>query len=228
MTCYQKPYRYCRIEMRHRYPAKCVYHQGDCNRGTQCNKPQSKHSFILCVKHYRACGKNYEDKSSDKLGKKLLLVKRQLGCYSRVLQSSFIFSSMLFRICRTFSIVFDFGSSISQSRYLFKKTAGHSVLFMHPILILRTELRIISSDNSFGRCLLISIPTSFIASTARGLISGVGLVPALIGVHPFGAYFLKNPSAIWLRPAFSTQTNKTFFSGFGFPNNFMNVYINLD
>src|SRR5574337_191550 len=92
---------------------------------------------------------------------------------------------------------------------------------MQPILTFRKEERINSSDNSFGFCLLMSTPISFIASTATGLISGVGLDPALTGIHPSGAYFLKNPSAIWLLPAFSTHTKRIFFSLLCFPKNFM-------
>jgi len=37
-----------------------------------------------------------------------------------------------------------------------------------------------------------------------------GIVPALMTWNFFGAYFLKNASAIWLRPAFSTHTNRIF------------------
>src|SRR5919197_2495778 len=45
-----------------------------------------------------------------------------------------------------------------------------------------------------------------------GLISPTGLVPPLTVIWPLGAYFLKNASAIWLLPAFSTHTNRTVFS----------------
>src|SRR5215216_5515170 len=58
----------------------------------------------------------------------------------------------------------------------------------------------------------MSIPTSFITSIARGLISPDGFVPALNVVYPLGAYFRKKPSAIWLLPAFSTHTNRTVLS----------------
>src|SRR5215208_4965892 len=59
----------------------------------------------------------------------------------------------------------------------------------------------------------MSIPTSFITSIARGLISPDGFVPALRVAYPLGAYFRKKPSAIWLLPAFSTHTNRTFLLG---------------
>src|SRR5215218_105693 len=58
----------------------------------------------------------------------------------------------------------------------------------------------------------MSIPTSFITSIARGLISPDGFVPALNIVYPLGAYFRKKPSAIWLLPAFSIHTNRTVLS----------------
>lgn len=57
------------------------------------------------------------------------------------------------------------------------------------------------------------MPTSFIAFTAKGFSSVTGLVPALIALFPFGAYLLKNPSAIWLLAAFSMQTKRIVFSG---------------
>src|ERR687889_1041301 len=83
---------------------------------------------------------------------------------------------------------------------------------MHPIFTTVEAFLIISSVKSFDFCLLISIPTSFITCSANGLISETGLVPALKAAYPLGAYLLKKPSAIWLRPAFSTQTNRTILS----------------
>ena len=48
-----------------------------------------------------------------------------------------------------------------------------------PMFTRRVDFLIMSSVNIFDLCLLISMPTSFITSIARGLISLTGLVPAL-------------------------------------------------
>src|SRR5712664_2274267 len=52
----------------------------------------------------------------------------------------------------------------------------------------------------------MSMPRSRITSTTIGLIRIEGIVPALSAFVPC---FLAKGSAIWLRPAFSTQTNST-------------------
>src|SRR5690242_16810543 len=88
---------------------------------------------------------------------------------------------------------------------------------MHPMLIAFAELLIISSVIIFDFWSLILMDTSFITWTAKGFSSDTGLVPALMALYPFGPYLaLKKPSAIWLLPAFSTQTKRMTFSAFSF------------
>jgi hypothetical protein len=57
---------------------------------------------------------------------------------------------------------------------------GHDSLSMHPIFTLTAAFLIMSSVMILDFCLLMSIPTSFIAYMAIGLISPAGLVPALM------------------------------------------------
>ena len=51
-----------------------------------------------------------------------------------------------------------------------------------------------------------SIPTSSIVSTTTGWTRLAGWVPPESTVTPAGAMARANPAAIWLLPAFSTQT----------------------
>src|SRR5690349_24267736 len=55
----------------------------------------------------------------------------------------------------------------------------------------------------------MSMPTSFIASTAAGLTRSAGVEPAERTVTRSPARWVRNPAAIWERPALWTQTNRT-------------------
>ena len=57
-----------------------------------------------------------------------------------------------------------------------------------------------------GRSRDRSIPTSSIVSTTTGWRRRAGRVPPERMVTPWGARARANAAAIWLRPAFSTQT----------------------
>src|SRR5215204_5936588 len=129
--------------------------------------------------------------------------------------SCLTFVSISSLISLTFSIGFPLGSSIPQSFTLGMNKVGQNDLSIQPILTIFVESLIMSSVMSFDFWLPMFIPTSFITSIARGLISPDGFVPALRVAYPLGAYFLKKPSPIWLLPAFSTHTNRTFLSLWG-------------
>src|SRR5258705_13969810 len=68
-----------------------------------------------------------------------------------------------------------------------------------------SELRI----NEFGRCSLMSTPTSASASADRSLTAAPGLVPAEYTSTVSPAILLIRPAAICDLPAFLTQTNRT-------------------
>src|SRR4030042_3731250 len=70
------------------------------------------------------------------------------------------------------------------------------------------------SFNPFGRLPVRSIPFSFMTSMTNGSIWEDGLDPALYTFSRSCPKALANPSAIWLRLAFSTQTNNTFIFSF--------------
>jgi len=74
-----------------------------------------------------------------------------------------------------------------------------------PIVTTSRAPLIMSAVNIFGDLLIRSIPRSLIGSTTTGLTRADGTVPALIAFNPS---FSANAWAIWLRPAFSTQTNR--------------------
>src|SRR5207249_10642840 len=76
----------------------------------------------------------------------------------------------------------------------------------HPMVTTRPASRIMSGVRVLGWLEDMSIPRSSIAWTTIGLILAEGIVPALSALSP---YFLAKASAIWLRPAFSIQTNST-------------------
>src|SRR6266571_7846559 len=83
---------------------------------------------------------------------------------------------------------------------------GQASSIEHPIVITRLARSIISGVWVFGLLFEMSIARSIIDWTMIGLIFEVGMVPALWAFSPC---FLAKASAIWLRPAFSTQTNNT-------------------
>jgi len=60
-----------------------------------------------------------------------------------------------------------------------KNSVGQELLSMQPMLIIYSEFLIISSVISLGFCVLISIPSFFIASIELGFIAEIGLVLAL-------------------------------------------------
>ena len=95
-----------------------------------------------------------------------------------------------------------------QSITSFTKSAGHDSLSIHPMLTVLKELEIIELDIIFGDCFAISIPISFITCTTIGFRFPDGTVPALFTLNLPSVNFLKNASAIWLLPAFSTHTNR--------------------
>src|SRR5438309_9411241 len=83
---------------------------------------------------------------------------------------------------------------------------GHASSMEQPIVTTRLASRINSVVRVLGLLEEMSIPRSRNTSTTVGLIRVEGFVPALCAFIPC---FLAKASAIWLRPAFSTQTNST-------------------
>src|SRR5213594_2934747 len=83
---------------------------------------------------------------------------------------------------------------------------GHASSMEQPIVTTRLASRINSGVRVFGWLEEMSIPSSRVASTTVGLIRVEGIVPALRAFIPC---LLAKASAIWLRPAFSIQTNST-------------------
>src|SRR6266699_7777 len=81
---------------------------------------------------------------------------------------------------------------------------GHASSMEHPMVTTRLARSIISGVRVFGLLFEMSILRSCIAWTTTGLILWDRMVPALWAFSPC---FLAKASAIWLRPAFSTQTN---------------------
>src|SRR5580692_7499247 len=65
------------------------------------------------------------------------------------------------------------------------------------------------SRTSFEVCREMSIPISFMASTASGF-KPFGSTPALSGSNSLAATWRKYPSAIWLRAEFPVQRKRTF------------------
>lgn len=61
----------------------------------------------------------------------------------------------------------------------------------------------------FGFWPVMSMPTSFVASTATGLIWSAGAEPAERTSTASLARWRRKPAAIWERPALCTHTNKT-------------------
>src|SRR5712692_3600442 len=112
-------------------------------------------------------------------------------------------------IPRTSSIDLPFGSSRCQSISFFCIAAsvglGHASSTEQPIVTTRRALLIMSAVSILDDFRERSIPRSFIASITTGLTRLEGTVPALAAFSPI---FSANAWAIWLRPAFSTQTNK--------------------
>src|SRR5437879_3174602 len=82
---------------------------------------------------------------------------------------------------------------------------GHASSMEQPIVTTRLASRINSVVRVLGLLEEMSIPRSRNTSTTVGLIRVEGFVPALCA---FITCFLAKASAIWLRPAFSTQTNR--------------------
>src|SRR5205809_6025844 len=76
----------------------------------------------------------------------------------------------------------------------------------HPTVTTSPSSRIISSVGVLGWLEETSFQRSSIPWTTIGLILAEGIVPALSALSQ---YFLAKASAIWLRPAFSIQTNST-------------------
>src|SRR6266571_8029152 len=83
---------------------------------------------------------------------------------------------------------------------------GHASSMEQPMVTTRLACSIISGVRVFGWLFEMSMLRSCIAWTTIGLIFEEGMVPALWAFSPC---FLAKASAIWLRPAFSTQTNNT-------------------
>src|SRR2546430_15921280 len=83
---------------------------------------------------------------------------------------------------------------------------GHASSMEQPIVTTRLACSIISGVRVFGWLFEMSMLRSCIAWTTLGLILWDRMVPALWAFSPC---FLAKASAIWLRPAFSTQTNST-------------------
>src|SRR5438309_10956884 len=70
-----------------------------------------------------------------------------------------------------------------------------------------------SSVSGVGNSLDMSTPSALITSTAAGLISAAGALPAERTLTLSPAYRASNPAAIWLRPALWTQTKRTSGTG---------------
>ena len=78
----------------------------------------------------------------------------------------------------------------------FTNNEGHDSLSIQPILMVLVEFSIIEFDNNCGCWFFKSIPISAITKITIGLRCDDGVVPALITLNLFLAYFLKNASAI--------------------------------
>src|SRR5205807_8545227 len=83
---------------------------------------------------------------------------------------------------------------------------GHASSMEQPIVTTRLASRINSVVRVLGLLEEMSIPRSRNTSTTVGLIRVEGFLRALCAFIPC---CLAKPSAIWLRPALSTQTNST-------------------
>src|SRR4249920_3481577 len=105
------------------------------------------------------------------------------------------------------------GSGRSQSRYRVPGTTGQAS--PHPIVITTSTSRTSSSRRPFGRAAETSSPRSAIASTTFGWISSDGAVPADRTRTRPPAWCSSSATAIWLRPALCTQTNRTSGTSFG-------------
>ena len=129
----------------------------------------------------------------------------QLG----LLERARTFASILSLIFLTSSSDFPFGSARFQSMSFFRIFARtgreQTSSTEHPIVTTRSASSITSFVSIFGLFCEMSISSSLIARTTVGLTFGAGTVPALDAIRP---YFRAKASAIWLRPAFPTQTNK--------------------
>ena len=101
-----------------------------------------------------------------------------------------------------------FGSSILHSSIFGRNFAGQNSAVSHPIVMILSACVIMSGVRTFGLLLLMSIPICLKASMTSGFTELAGLVPALIAWNSAGLSLLKIASAIWLRPAFPTQTKR--------------------
>src|SRR4029077_4400687 len=130
-----------------------------------------------------------------------------LGYFSSAIVLTFFSISSL--IFRTSSIDLPFGSSKFHSTSFFCMAAsmglGQASSTEQPIVTTSPARSVISAVSIFGDFLVRFIPRSLISSTTTGLTRLEGTVPALEAFNP---NFLANAWAIWLRPAFSTQTNR--------------------
>src|SRR6266849_349779 len=78
-----------------------------------------------------------------------------------------------------------------------------------PVVITTSAAWTSSSDNGFGSSRLMSMPTSLMASTTRGLSDRAGSLPAERTRTRPPACRSRRAAAIWLLPALCTQTNRT-------------------
>src|SRR5688500_1203689 len=78
-----------------------------------------------------------------------------------------------------------------------------------PMVITTSEDCTASEVRIFGAWAVISIPTSAMASIAAGLRYSAGALPAERTSIAPAARWVRNPAAIWERPALWTQTNNT-------------------
>ena len=111
------------------------------------------------------------------------------------------------RIGRTESMPWPAGSSSTQSSYRLPGKYGQAS--PQPIVTTTSDACTASVVSTFGCSARMSTPTSAMASTATGLTWSAGIDPAdrTSTAPPDSA--VRNPAAIWERPALWTQTNRT-------------------
>src|SRR5439155_4076409 len=91
------------------------------------------------------------------------------------------------------------GSSTSQSSYRLPGKKGQ--VSPQPMVMTTSAALTNSSVSGFGNSLDRSTPSSLITSTAAGLISAAGALPAERTLTLSPAYSANNPAALWPRPA---------------------------